>query len=174
MDDCPPGYRDYGEYQSKLRFERGLDWLASMFTGKPFSRRNRYTLGHGLFSHPNSVFNKMEVPLHETTDRSPCTPALPICIFNNIVVPEDIKIKANHKRTPPDARNQFWKCIDKLRGSQIERHRRLEKLRRKDWFKFDVTAGWRMVLEQISPGKWVVQYFDEWDKYMRYRAKNNL
>ncbi|HIG20464.1 MAG TPA: hypothetical protein EYQ78_06845 [Candidatus Poseidoniales archaeon] len=174
MDDCPPGYRDYGEYQSKLHFERGLDWLASMFTGKPFSRSNRYTFGHGLFSHPNSVFNRMKVPLHETTDRSPCTPALPICIFNNIIVPEDIKNKANHKRTPPNARKQFWKCIDKLRGSQIERNRRLEKLNRKDWFKFDVTGGWRMVLEQISPGKWVVRYLDEWDKYMRYRAKNSL
>jgi len=175
MDDCPPGYRDYGEYQSELRFERGLDWLASMFTGKPFSRSNRYTFGHGLFSHPNSVFKRMEVPVHDTTDISPCAPALPMCIFKNITVLVDVLDRVKHKKTPHDVRKQFKKSMRRLREwGEIERNRRWNKTARKSWFFWDVTSSWRMSLVEETHGDWVVNFIGNHTEYDRFRERKKL
>jgi hypothetical protein len=175
MDDCPPGYRDYADFSNKLRFERGLDWLASMFTGKKFSRSNRYSFGHGLFSHPNSILNRMNVPLHDTEDKSPFSPALPMCVFNNITPLNDVLKRIKHKRTPIDVKKQFKKSLQKLRGlGALQRSRRLNKTARKLWFFWDVTASWRMSLVEVRPGDWEVNFIGNHTEYDRFRFNNNL
>nr|AIF19546.1 hypothetical protein [uncultured marine group II/III euryarchaeote KM3_87_B04] len=175
MDDCPPGYRDYGEFESEPNFEKGLNWLASMFTGKRFDRSNSYTFGHGLFHHPKRIFTRMEVPLHDVTDISPCAPALPMCIFKNISVLPNVSEKIGNKKTPPDVKKQFKKSMNRLRDwGRVERNRRWNKTARKSWFFWDITKSWRMSFVEEKPGHWVVNFIGNHTEYDRFRIKNNL
>ena len=96
-------------------------------------------------------------------------------VFDRINIPRSIHKILKAKNTPPDVRKQFYKQINNLetKGS-IRSHRRLNKTNRKNWFFWEVTAGWRTCLVQGVKGVWEVEFVGDHAEYMRYRSKESI